>query len=331
MPGRLIRLFACALLLTSAQASTLTAQVKADCDRGCLRTTLDQYLRAVIAHDPAAAPLFVAFRQTENAINVPRGEGVWKTITGLGKVQRRFFDPVTGQAGYYGIVEEGTTLAIVTVRVRVEQRRITEAEWFIARAGDPGLRGPARPGQPPPNLFNPDALTASPPPDRTLPPAKRAPREVLLAVTNSYFDGITSHDGTVIMAHSGCSRIENGTLVTVPGPSGGPNSNTPVVDRDCAFGLKTFDLAMVVGRRLPLVDEEAGVVLGLAIFIRRPGSTTPRNVFSEWFFIDDNKIRSIYTAMFYPGPDLAVPNWPQYEGHWPLPAPAAPAPAPASR
>ena len=91
--------------------------------------------------------------------------------------------------------------------------------------------------------------------------------------------------------------------------------------------MKTFDLAMVVGRRLPLVDEEAGVVLGLAIFIRRPGSATPRNVFSEWFFIDDNKIRSIYTAMFYPAPDLAVPNWPPYEGHWPLPAPAATVPA----
>ena len=122
MIGRHIRLIACAIFFTGAQASNLTAQVKADCDRGCLRTTLDQYLRAVIAHDPAAAPLFVAFRQTENAINVPRGEGMWKTVTGLGKVQRRFFDPVTGQAGYYGIVEEGTTLAIVTVRVRVEKR-----------------------------------------------------------------------------------------------------------------------------------------------------------------------------------------------------------------
>jgi hypothetical protein len=33
--------------------------------------------------------------------------------------------------------------------------------------------------------------------------------------------------------------------------------------------------------------------------------------------------------MFYPPADLAVPNWPPYDGNWPLPAPAAPVPAPA--
>jgi hypothetical protein len=37
------------------------------------------------------------------------------------------------------------------------------------------------------------------------------------------------------------------------------------------------------------------------------------------------------TAMFYPGPELAVPNWPPYEGNWPLPAPIVPAPTPPAR
>ena len=77
---------------------------------------------------------------------------------------------------------------------------------------------------------------------------------------------------------------------------------------------------MVVARRIPLIDEEAQAVLAMAVFIRRPGSPTPRNVFSEWFFIDEGRIRTIYTAMFYPPPELAVPNWPPYEGNWPLPA-----------
>jgi hypothetical protein len=44
---------------------------------------------------------------------------------------------------------------------------------------------------------------------------------------------------------------------------------------------------------------------------------TSRNVFSEWFFVDGGRIRTIYTAMYYP-PDLAVPNWPPYDGNWPL-------------
>jgi hypothetical protein len=75
---------------------------------------------------------------------------------------------------------------------------------------------------------------------------------------------------------------------------------------------------------MPLVDVEAQVVLSYAVFIRRPGSPTPRNVFSEWFIIDEAKIRTIYTAMFYPPPTLAVPNWPPFDGNWPLPATTVP-------
>ena len=92
-------------------------------------------------------------------------------------------------------------------------------------------------------------------------------------------------------------------------------------------GLQNFNLSMVVGRRIPLIDEEAQMVLGMAVFVRRPGSPTPRNVFSEWFMVDEGKIRVIWTAMFYPPPELAVPNWPPYEGNWPLPATIVPAPA----
>jgi len=32
------------------------------------------------------------------------GTGTWQSVTGLGAVQRRFFDPVTGQAAYSGSV-----------------------------------------------------------------------------------------------------------------------------------------------------------------------------------------------------------------------------------
>ena len=40
--------------------------------------------------------------------------------------------------------------------------------------------------------------------------------------------------------------------------------------------------------------------------------------------IDEGKIRTIYAAMFYPPADLAVPNWPPYDGNWPLPASTVP-------
>ena len=330
------RLMLLTILTIVAVGRASSASAQNNCDRACLRTLLDQYLAAVVKHDPKAAPLIIGFRQTENAINVLPGNGVWKTVTALGKVQRRYFDAVSGQAGYYGIVEEGSSSAIVTVRVRAQNRKLTEAEWYLARPNDPGLNGPRQPGAPPANLFNADYLAANPPPERVVPPGQRLSRETLIGIVNSYFDGITSHDRSVALVHEGCARAENGS----PAPAGrflpadptrprtGPAANP---DNDCMSGMANFNLSMVVARRFPVVDEEAGTVLGLAVFIRRPGSPTPRNVFSEWFVIDDAKIKTIYTAMYYPEPERAVPNWPPYEGNWPLPAgivPPPPAPRP---
>ena len=331
---RYARWIVCSVMMMAVGTASASAQEA--CDRACLRTMLDQYLNAVIKHDPAAAPLVVGFRQTENAINVRPGNGVWKSVTALGAVQRRYLDPVSGQAAYYGTMEESGGTAIVTVRVRVEGRRLTEAEWYLARADDPGLNGPRQPGRPPANLHNPDYLSKNPPPDRVVPVNQRSDRATLVRIVNSYFDAITSHDNSVAMTHPGCGRVENGS----PAPAGRflpPNApaNPPAgqaappanANNDCVSGLANFNLSMVVARRIPVVDEEAQVALGYAVFIRRPGSPTPRNVFSEWFVIDEAKIRTIYTAMFYPSPELAVPNWPPYDGNWPLPATIVPAPA----
>jgi hypothetical protein len=302
----------------------------ADCDRGCLQSTLDQYMNAVIKHDPSAAPLSIGFRQTEDAVVVRAGMGgVWKSVTGLGKLQRRYLDAVSGQAGYFGTVQEGAEEAIVTVRVKVENRKITEAEWLIARKGDAGLNGPRPPDQPAEGFFNPEYLATNPPRQKLDAKQARSSREGMIAATNSYFDGITTHDGSIIVAHPGCVRIENGA--PPGGGRGGANGKGDAAKApapDCTANLQNINVQLVAARRYPLVDEEAGVVLAIAVFIRKPGTTTRRNMFSEWFTIDDNKIRSVYSAMFYPAPEVPVPNWPPYDGNWPLPATfAAPAAA----
>jgi len=323
------------------------AQGQAACDRACLRGILDQYLNAVVKHDAAAAPVVVGFRQTENAINTRPPNGVWKSVTALGKVQRRYFDAVTGQAAYFGTVEEGESTAIVSVRVRVESRKVTEVEWFIARENDPGLSGPRQPGRGPANAYNKDYLAQNPPPERTVPAKDRADRATLLRIVDSYFDAITSHDGSVAITHQGCGRVENGSPTpagrflppanaaqpaagaggAAPAGGGGPRGAPGGGGNDCVSGLQNFSGQMAAARRTPLVDEEAQAVLAYAVFVRRPGVATPRNVFAEMFFIDEAKIRTVYAAMFYPPPDLAVPNWPPYDGNWPLPGSIMPAAA----
>ena len=285
-----------------------------DCDRACLKTTLDQYLNAVIKHDPAAAPLLNGFRQTENATVAKLGTGLWKTATALGKLQRRYFDATSGQAAYFGLLEESGAPAVVTLRLKVDNRKISEAEWVISRKGDPGLNGPAGG-----NVFDTDNLIANPPPDKPAAKDARMSREEMIGVTNSYFDGITTHDGSIIQAHAGCIRIENG--VTMAGRGAAPRGGGgPGTVRDCTSGLETINIQNVAARRFPVVDEEAGVVLAMAVFIRKPGTTTRRNMFGEWFFLENHKIRTIYATLFYPPPEMPVPNWPPYDGNWPLPA-----------
>jgi hypothetical protein len=152
-----------------------------------------------------------------------------------------------------------------------------------------------------------------------------------------YFDGLTTHDGSVIIHEPGCSRIENGTTVTGRGRGAGAGRGADTDGRgaspapggipaggDCSSNLENLNVSLVAARRYPIVDEEAGVVLGMVVFMRKPGTTLRRNLLTEWFFIDNNKIRMIYAAMFYPPPDAPVPNWPPYEGNWPLPGSLSP-------
>jgi hypothetical protein len=280
----------------------------ASCDRPCLKSTLDQYLAAVVKHDRAAAPLGLAFRQTENAVVVPPGAGLWKSMTAVGKLDRRYYDTTTGQAGYFGTIEEANVPAIVTLRLKVEDRKITEAEWVISRKGDPGL-GPLGGEQADAAFHNPDYLLAHPPAERVA-EVRRPTRGELVAIANSYFDGLSAHDGRIILAHPGCVRIENGALTTQrPTPTGGQT--------DCTAEGAMRNIYAVTARRYPIVDEEAGVVLALVLFQRKPGVDMRRNLLAEWFYVDGGRIRTIYAAMYYPPGEAMAPNWPPYDGNWP--------------
>jgi hypothetical protein len=285
----------------------------ASCDRVCLKATLDQYLNAVVQHNPGAAPLSIGFRQTENAMVQRHGTGLWQSAKALGKLQRRYFDPESGQAGYFGTLEEDGGPAIVTLRLKVEDRKITEAEWVLSRKGDPGL-GPLGGGQANAAYYDPEYLIAHAPGERVVLKGERVSRTDLIAITNSYFDGLSAHDGKLILAYPGCVRVENGTLTTQRSIQGGGQT-------DCTSEGAMANIFAVTARRYPIVDEEAGAVLGLVLFERKPGVAMRRNLLAEWFFVEQGKIRSIYASMYYPDPEAMAPNWPPFDGNWPVAPP----------
>lgn len=273
------------------------ARAAENCDRACLARSLDAFLASVVGHDPSRAPLAPGFRYTENAIDVKAGDGIWKTATALGRVQRRYLDPVSGQAAYFGLIEEGAETGIATLRIKVVDNKVTEGELVIGRRAN--------------GIFNAEGLIASPPRDRGAQNA-RTPREQMIKSANSYFDGLQGKDGSVIAAMPGCIRIENG--VTMTGTSQGRGG--PVDRGDCANMTSMAQIADVVHRRFPIVDEEAGVVVGMGVFNRPPGAKRadgtlwPRNLLTEVFAIDSGRIVAIHAAMHYMTPDVpTAPGW----------------------
>src|SRR5690554_5305379 len=166
-------------LLVPVLASTISFSFPArahDCDRGCLSGFLDDYLSALVANDASQAPLSHGFRQTENSVVTPNDEGLWGSVTGLGELQRRYYDPEGSSAGYFGLLDENGNPAIVALRLKVENQKITEAEWHIGRENDVGISG-----EPGGVVFDVDALIANPPNEGYVPLDRRYSRDDLIA------------------------------------------------------------------------------------------------------------------------------------------------------
>ena len=54
-----------------------------ECDRQCLINIADDYLTALVAHDPDRVSLARKIRMVENLIPIQPGEGLWQTASAL--------------------------------------------------------------------------------------------------------------------------------------------------------------------------------------------------------------------------------------------------------
>jgi hypothetical protein len=82
------------------------------------------------------------------------------------------------------------------------------------------------------------------------------------------------------MHKPGCTRVENGTMMTGRGrggrgtPGAAPDGRgtqaalSPApAGGDCTSNLEQINISLVAARRYSLVDEEAGVVLGMVVLM----------------------------------------------------------------
>jgi hypothetical protein len=224
-----------------------------DCDRACLNTFVDQYLVAVVAHDPSKLPHSANMKFTENNVELKLGDGLWATADAIGTYKVYIDDPGAGQVGFYGVVEEDGHPGILGLRMKIASHKVTELETLVARRDSANS-----------NFPNPEGLKDKPVFSEDIPADQRLSREKLVDLANGYFSTIQLNTGQLFTQFDpNCVRVENG-MQTAGNPAG-----SGVAKQGCEEQLKSGLLRFVTrvrDRRFPVVDQQKGLVLASTFF-----------------------------------------------------------------
>ncbi|MDR1727424.1 MAG: hypothetical protein LBT74_05795 [Acidobacteriota bacterium] len=231
-------------------------------DREPLVKLMDQYLDAVVRHDPAGLPLAEDVKLVENITPTPVGEGLWKTATS-GPTEFKIYtsDPTGGQVGFMGVIGDGGKPALLGARLKVVDGKITEIDHMVSPID----------GEVPEGLLKPrEGLVTK------LAVGEHASREEMLKAANAYYDAIEFSDGDIAPFADDCMRRENGVTSagnTAPPP---PDEGETPFGAMAAFGrLKCGEqlstgimgyITKINQRRLFAVDEEMGLVMAYSVF-----------------------------------------------------------------
>ncbi len=210
----------------------------AECTRPQLAATVNNYFKALSAHQPRRLALARHAGYTENGMPKNFGEGFWQTA-GAVRLKRSALDTATCGTVTQAIIEEDGKPIIVGVRLKLAHGRISEDETLLARARD--------------FAFKPQGVldTASQDWEGILPKKARTPRAVMIKAANDYYDMFAKEPTASVPFATPCNRWENGTQTTRNG--------------DCSpKGLVLHHPP----RRIPVVDEEAGIVVAFLHFNR---------------------------------------------------------------
>ena len=257
-------------------SSAALAQDKAACDESCLKGFMDSYLKALVAHDPSGVPVAANYRYTENRADVRLGEALWVTAKSLGAYRHDFFEPRTGGVATFVSIEENDFEDLLSVRLKVENKKITEIETIVSRHARNAKNMPPK---------DPSWMNMF---DRVEPKATRLTREQLIQGTIDYMRSIAFSDGKLAPFAESCIRLENGgTMALGPkdkspvpmlggGAGGGGDTWFTAVGKTLGMGctdqIDTGAYDFITGyesANFPVVDVERQIVYGTFNFMRR--------------------------------------------------------------
>ena len=252
------------------------------CDRACLDGFVDRYLDALAANDPSRLPVTSNVKFTEDGQRLNLGDGLWNTCTGRGSYKFYMEDPQMGEVAFFGTMREAGEPVILALRLKIEDRKISEVETIVTRdVGD--AQSMEKRGHTDP-LFM-----------QAVAPSDRLSRAALVHTANLYFSGMQLDDGKGDYSFfaSDCDRVENGGEATnnhqvengsvissqsnsVEKASRDRSSLTYSASWGCAeqfqSGLLHF-VTRIRDRRYVIVDTERGVALAFAFFDHAAGKT----------------------------------------------------------
>lgn len=274
------------LLLLASQSYAQTV-----CDRTCIIAKVDQYVAALVAHDPTLVNFSADPRSTQNGEETAIGEGIWNTIVDESGYRQTFVDDGLQSAVFFGAfteqTEAGEQRLLLAIRFAFEDSTITELEHMLSR---PDERN---------RLINRHNLTGpNPVYEEILPDSQRSSREELIAAGHAYFDGIANSTDEGVPMDSYCHRRENGiTLLSNPDPE----------NQACPTGFARFAyITAIRDRRVAVVDEARGLILMWAFFdvpgnIEVSGNSGPSDVYNDGQLATDTRRqpRSLYIAELF--------------------------------
>jgi hypothetical protein len=256
------------LFLIVAFLGTVLAAPK--CDRQCLVQLTQQYVAAMVKHDPKAVPLARNVKFMENAAVMPIGKGLWETASG-GPTAFQIYaaDPVSQSVACLLVMKEKDKDILLGAHLNVVDGKIAEAEQLVARGNVDGSLPALQ--KPRPGLVEDVA------------PTNRMDRGELIKIGLSYYDALTGEDGTLAPFAGECERHENGAVSASskpPEPKAQPAAKPnpelekmmkamAAIPRTCEGQISSGVFGYITEinpRRLVVADVQKGLAVGISMF-----------------------------------------------------------------
>jgi len=261
-------------LVIMAGGSLVSAYAQSACTRDGLKGIIGQYFSALEARKPSSLPLAAKVKFTENGVEMPVGEGFWKTA-GKTLLKRDLLDTYKCSTHSNVVIEEKYTPPKATapapksafadlsakppaegairpilygVRLKVVNQKIAEIETYVARETEFAFNAA--------NVLE----TKDQEWESIIPVEQRSSRLAMIAAADDYYDMFVDNPKVRTPFAAVCDRWENGFQTT---KGGGTMGGVTMTAHDCSpKGLVITNH----GPRRFLVDVEAGTVVAYVHF-----------------------------------------------------------------